>query len=78
MIQRVTFPLKNFILGAFRPGRLRWVGLWLPKLPLSWQDLWREMQPRRFRWGAALILAIVLFLLMGECGPAVSTIAVLP
>ena len=78
MTQLVGYPLKNVILGAVRPGRLRWVGPCLPRLPLGWRDLWREMHPRRFRWGLALILAIVLFLLMGECGPSASLIAALP
>jgi hypothetical protein len=66
------------VYGIVRPGRLRWVGPWLPRLPLGWQDLWREMRPRKIRWGLALILAIVLFLLMGECGPTASLIAALP
>ena len=78
MWQLVAYPIKNVMLGAVRPGRLRWVGLWLPKLSLGWQDLWREMRPRKFRWGLALLLAIVLFLLLGECGPAVSLIAAVP
>jgi hypothetical protein len=78
VIQQVTYPLKSIILGAVRPGRLRWVGPWLPKLSLGWQDLWREMRPRKFRWGLALFLAIVLFLLLGECAPAASLIAALP
>jgi hypothetical protein len=73
VIEQVTYPLKNMILGAVRPGRLRWVGAWLPKLSLEWQDLWREMRPRRIRWGWVLLLAVVLFLLMGECGPSTAT-----
>ncbi len=78
MMQQVSYPLKNAIQGAVRPGRLHWVGPCLPNLPLGQQDLWREMRPRKFRWGLALILAIVLFLLMGECGPTASLVAVLP
>jgi hypothetical protein len=78
MIRLVAYPLKNMILGAVRPGRLRWVGPWLPKLPRGWQDLWAEMRPRKFRWGVAFILAIVLFVLMGECSPTASLIAALP
>jgi hypothetical protein len=77
-MQQVSYPLKNAILGAVRPGRLRWVGPCLPKLPLGLRDLWCEMRPRKFRWGLALILAIVIFLLMGECGPTASLIAALP
>ena len=77
MIQLVAYPLKNMILGAVRPGRLRWIGPWLPKLPLGWQDLWRELRPRKFRWGWALLLAIVLLLLMGELSPSASAIALL-
>ena len=77
-MQSVSNPLKNIVLGAVRPGRLLWVGPWLPKLSLGWEDLWRELRPRRFRWGLAVFLAIVLFLLMGECSPSVSLIAVLP
>jgi hypothetical protein len=76
MIQLVAYPLKNMILGAVRPERLRWVGPWLPKLPLG-RQLWRELQPRKFRWGWALLLAIVLLLLMGELSPSASAIALL-
>jgi hypothetical protein len=75
---QVFYPLKYAILGAVRPGRLRWVGPCLPKMPLGWQDLWREMRPRKFHWGWALLLAIAIVLVMGECGPAASTIAALP
>ena len=78
MIQLVAYPLKNIVVGAVRPGRLRWIELWLPNLCFRWQDLWREMRPRKFRWGLALFLAIILFLLMGECGPSASLIATLP
>lgn len=74
MIQLVAYPLKNVILGAVRSGRLRWVGPRLPRLPLGWQDLWRELRPRRIRWGWVLLLAVVLFLLLGECGPPAATI----
>jgi hypothetical protein len=73
MIQLIAYPLKNIVLSAVRPERLRWIGPWLPNLPLGWQDLWREMRPRKFRWGLAVILAIVLFLLLGECGPSAGT-----
>jgi hypothetical protein len=78
MIQLVAYPIKNVILGAVRPERLRWVGSWLPRLSFGWRDLWHEMRPRKFRWGLALFLAIVLFLLLGECGPSASLIAALP
>jgi hypothetical protein len=78
MIQLVTFPLKNVILDTVRPGRLRWIEPWLPRLPLGWQDLWREMRPRKIRWGWVLLLAIVILLAMGEFGPAASAAAVLP
>lgn len=78
MMQQVSRPLKNAILGAVRPERLRWGGLWSPRLSLGWQDLWREMRPRKFRWGLALILAIALFLLLGECSSTASLAAALP
>lgn len=78
MIQLVAYPLKNVILGAVRPGRLRWVGPWLPSLPLGWQDLWRGMRPRRFRWGWALLLASAIVLAMGEFGPAASAVSAWP
>jgi hypothetical protein len=77
MIQLIAHPLRNMILGVVRPGWLRLVGPWLPKLPLGWQDLCRELRPRKFRWGWALFLAIVLLLLMGELGPSASAIALL-
>jgi hypothetical protein len=75
MIQLVTYPLKNAILGAVKPGRLRWVDPWFPRMPLGWRDLWYEMRPRRIRWGWALLLAIAIVLIMGECDPAASTVA---
>ena len=74
MNELVAYPLKNMILAAVRPGRLRWVGPWLPKLPLDWQGLWREMRPRRIRWGWALLLVVLFVLLMGEFGPSAGTI----
>jgi hypothetical protein len=66
------------IFGIVRPGRLRWVGPWLPRLPLDWQDLWRQMRPRKIRWGWVLLLAIAIVLVIGEFGPAASAIAPLP
>jgi hypothetical protein len=66
------------IYGIARPGRLRWLGPWLPRMTFGWQDLKREMRPFKIRWGWALLLAIVLVLVMGELGPAASAIAALP
>lgn len=45
MRQRVSYPLKKVLLSAAGPGRLRWLGLWLPKMTLDWQELKCEMQP---------------------------------
>jgi hypothetical protein len=78
MNQMVTYPLKNIILGVVRPGRLRWVGPWLPRLPLNWQDSWRALRPRRIRWAWALLLAIAIVLVLGELGPAASALWPLP
>ncbi len=64
--------------GIGRIGQLRWVGPWLHRLPLGWHDLWREMRPRKIRWGWALLLAIVLVLAMGEWGPGVSVMTIIP
>jgi hypothetical protein len=36
------------------------------------------MRPRKIRWGWVLLLVIILFLVMGECGPAVSSVAMRP
>ena len=73
MIQSIASPLKNIILGVVRPRRLRWVNPWLPGLPLGgWQDLWRDMRPRRIRWVWVLLLAIAIVLVMGEFGPVAS------
>jgi hypothetical protein len=74
----VSYPLKVVVLGTVRPGRLRWVGPWLPRLTFGWWDLWREMRPRKIRWGVALFLALILVLLMGEWGPAASAIVAVP
>jgi hypothetical protein len=66
------------IYGIVRPRRLRWLGSWLPRMTFGRQDLKREMPPLKIRWGWVLLLAIVLVLAMGECGPAVSAITALP
>lgn len=78
MIELVTYPLREFILSAVRPGRLRWIGPWLPRLPFKWHDLWHEARPRRIRWVWALLLALAIVLVMGEFGPAASAISPLP
>jgi hypothetical protein len=78
MMRLGSYPLQNIILGAVTPGGLPWVGPTLPRLAPELRNLWRAMRPRRFRWGLVLILAIVLFLLMGECNPSASLIAALP
>lgn len=70
MMKAISYPLRNFVSGIVRPGRM-------PKMTFGWQELKREMQPLRIRWGWVLLLAIVLVLAMGECGPAVSAIAAL-
>ena len=77
MIQLITYPLKNVILGAVRPGRLRWIWPRLPRMDWDWRGLWRELRPRKFRWGWALLLAIAFVLILGECGPAAGAVAFL-
>lgn len=77
-MRALTYPIKAFVRGTIEPGQLGWLGLWLPKLPLGWHDLWREMRPRRIRrWGWVLLLAIAIVLAMGELGPVASTVAAL-
>jgi hypothetical protein len=78
MMETIAYPLRNFVSGIFRPGRLHGVGPWLPRMTFRWQELKREMQPLKIRWGWALLLAIALVLAMGEFGPAVSAIVPLP
>jgi hypothetical protein len=75
MTKMIPYSQKNHTLGIVRPGSLRWVGPWLPKIAFGWQELKREMQPLKIRWGWALLLAMVLVLLMGECGPVASAVA---
>lgn len=75
MTQLVSHSPRSTLWGVPRPGRLRWVGLLLPRLPLGPRALWREPQPCKFRWVLALLLATVLILVMGEFGPAASAIA---
>ena len=70
MMKAISYPLRNFVSGIVRPGRM-------PQMTFGWQDLKREMRPFRIRWGWVLLLAIVLVLAMGELGPAVSAIAAL-
>jgi hypothetical protein len=64
--------------GIVRRGRLRSLGLRLPRLAFEWQDLRGRMQRVKIRWGWVLLLAVILVLAMGEWGPAVSAIAALP
>jgi hypothetical protein len=71
MMQTIAYPLRNFVSGIFQPGRLR-------KMTFGRQELRREMQPLKIRWGWALLLALALILAMGELGPAVSAIVPLP
>lgn len=78
MIKSISYPLKNVVLGVVKLGRLGWLRPWLPGMTFGWQDLKREMRPLKIRWGWVLLLAIVLVLVMGECGPAASAIAALP
>ena len=79
MMKALTYPLRNFVLGAVESGGLRWLGPRLPRLPLGWQELWREMRPRRVRrWVWVLLLAIAIFLVAGELGPVASAMAALP
>jgi len=78
MLQWVSYPLKNVILGTVRAWRLRWLGPWLTRMAFAWQERKREMQPLKIRWGWALLLAIVLVLAMGEWGPAALAVARLP
>lgn len=75
MFQTLSYPLKNAVLGAVSGGRLHWLGLRLSRLILEWQDLKRRTKPLRIRWGLALLLAVVLVLVIGECSPAASAIA---
>jgi len=79
MMEALTYPLKSFVRGILEPGQLRWLGPWLPRLPLRWQELWREMRPRKVhRWGWMLLLAIVIVLVIGELGPVASAVNGLP
>jgi len=73
-----TYPLTSHVLSAVAPRRLRWFGPWLPKMAWGWQDLKRTIPPLRIRWGWAVLVAIIIVLVMGECGPAASAIAALP
>jgi len=75
MMRTIAYPLRNFVSGIVRPGRLRRIGPWLPKMAWGWQELKRKTHSLKIRWGWALLLAIALVLAMGECGPAVSAIA---
>jgi hypothetical protein len=78
MTQLSSHPLRNAIWAVSRPVRLRWVGLWQPKLSRGWRVLWPEIRPRKIRWGWVLLLVTVLFLAMGEFGPAASAFVTLP
>jgi hypothetical protein len=75
-----SHPLKNIVLGVGESGRLGWRRQWLPRMIVGWHDLKRDMHPLKIRWVWVLLLAVVLILTMGECGPAasLSLIASLP
>jgi hypothetical protein len=78
VIKPISYPLKNVVLSVVKPGRLRWIGPWLPRMTLGRQDLEREMRPLKIRWGWVLLLATAIVLALGECGPAASAIDALP
>jgi len=79
MMKALGYPLKSFVQGTIEPGQLRWLGPWLPKPAFGWQELWREMRPRRIRrWVRVLLLAIAIVLAMGELGPSASAVLALP
>jgi hypothetical protein len=77
MTQLVSYPFRS-VLAWVNPGRLRWLGAWLPSMTSTRPDLEGGMRPLKLRWGRALLLAIVLFIAMGEFGPSASTIAPVP
>lgn len=78
-MKALTYPLKSFVQDTIAPGRLRWLGPWLPRPAMGWQELWREMRPRRIRrWGRVLLLAIAIVLAIGELGPVASAMTALP
>jgi len=77
MLQLVSYPLRT-VLAVVKPGRLPWLGLWLPKMASAWPDLGDDLRPLRIHWGRVLLLAILLFVAMGEVGPVASVIATLP
>ncbi len=78
-MKELTYPLKSFVQGTIEPGQLRWLGPWLPRPALGWQDLWREVRPRRIhRRGWVLLLTIAIVLAMGELGPVASAVTALP
>ena len=78
-MKALGYPLKSLVQGTIEPGQLRWLGPWLPRPAMGWQELWREMRPRRIRrWGRVLLLAIAIVLAMGELGPSASAVLALP
>jgi hypothetical protein len=78
-MKALGYPLKSLVQGTIEPGQLRWLGPWLPRLSMGWQELWREIRPRRVhRWGWVLLLAIAIVLAMGELGPVASAVTALP
>jgi hypothetical protein len=77
-MKTTSYPLRDIVLGVVKPGRLHWLGPWLPRVTFGWQDLKRGRRPLKIRWGWMLLLAIAIVLAMGEYGPAASAIAALP
>ncbi len=78
MMRMLSYPLKNIVFGVVRPGRLRWIGIAIPRMKDGWQGLKREMGPLKIRWGLALVLALAFVILLGELGPAASVLFASP
>jgi hypothetical protein len=78
MIEPMSNPRRNIILGLIKPGWLRWFGPWPPRMTLGRQDIKREMYPLKIRWGWVLLLAIAMVLAMGEWGTVASAIVAVP
>lgn len=73
MTRAISYLVHQSILGAIRPGRMRWIWPIIPRIGFEWHGWKKDMGPIKIRWGLVLILALVLFLLMGECGPSAAS-----
>jgi hypothetical protein len=78
-MRTTAYPPNSIVLGAARPGGLRWTGVAVPPRRTEGREqLRRGMGPIKIRWGLVLVLALGLLVLWGELSPSASGAWMMP